>query len=211
MPPMPTLLNSAELVARLNVVRLAERDVEHAVRADSAGARVVVVRFLLDRDQLALRHHLDDRDVPAFVEELGGREVEHPVVLDHDQEAVLGPANPVGHVELRRRRERLDLVGHVTAVAIGDRPHRVLAGADEQHVGGRRHGHVACIRHHRIEVDLESRRQLDALEILADGVGVLAFLRYGRHARVHARHLHLFEVFDVLLLRGCGQRQRKPE
>ncbi len=71
----------------------------------------MVVALLLRRDQLALRHDLDHRDVRAFVEELGGREVEHAVVLGDDQEAVLGPAHAVGVGELQARREGLDLVG----------------------------------------------------------------------------------------------------
>ena len=60
---------------------------------------MVVVGLLLRRNQLALRHGFDHRHIAAFIEELGRREVEHPVVLDDEQESVLGPAHAVGHME----------------------------------------------------------------------------------------------------------------
>ena len=89
-----------ELVARRDVERLAERDVQLAVLSDAARARAVVERFLLDRDQLSLRNDLDDRDVGAFVEELGGGKVQDAVVLDDDQKSVCVQHTPFGTLKL---------------------------------------------------------------------------------------------------------------
>ena len=198
--PDPDLVVEGQFLARRHVVRLAERDVEHSVLADAADARAVVVRLLIHRDQLALRHHLDHRHVGAFVEKLGRGKVQHAVVLDHDEETVLGPADAVGHVELERRCERLHLVRHAVAVAVSDGPETGFAGAYEQHVRGRGDGHVPCIRHHGVEGDLEAGRQLDVLEVVADGVRVGAGLRHRRNVQVGPRHLHLLQLLDVLCL-----------
>jgi hypothetical protein len=154
------------------------------------------------RDQLALAHHFDHGHVGAFIEELGGREVEDAVVLHHDQEAVLGPAHAVGVGELQARRKRLHLVGHAVAVAVGHGPHGGLARAHEKHVGAGRHGHVAGVGHHGVKLDAEAGRQLDALEIRLDGVGVLAGLRHLRDVEVGGGDLHLLELFDVRLRGG---------
>ena len=94
-----------DLVSRLHVERLTQRDVQLAIRTDAAGARTVVVGLVLGRDQFALWHHLNDRHVRAFVEEFSGWEVQHAVVFSHDQEAVLGPAHTVGHLEIERGRK----------------------------------------------------------------------------------------------------------
>ena len=152
---------------------------------------------------LPLRNHLDHRDVGTFVEELRGGEIEDPVVLDDEQEPVLRPADSVRHLEVERRRERLDLVGDVVAVAVGDRPHHGLARADEQHVGGRRHRHVPGIRYDRIQLDLESRGQLDALEILLDRIGVASGLWHRRDVEVGGRDLHLLQRAEILRLLLC--------
>ncbi len=205
------LVVQLELVARLHVEGLAQADVEHAVGTDTADTSAVIERLLLHRDQLALRHHLDDRHVRAFVEELGRREIQDAVVLDDDQETVPRPAHAVGVGELQARREALHLVGHAVAVAVGDGPDAGLARAHEEHVGAGRHGHVASVGHDREEIDAEARRQLDALEVGLDGVGVAAGLRHDRNVQVGGGDLHLLELVDVLLGgRGqChGERQR---
>jgi hypothetical protein len=200
-----------DLVLGLHIEGLAQRDVEPAVGADAAGACAVVEALLLRRDEFALLHHRDHRHLRAFVKELGGREVEHPVVLHHDQETVLGPAHAVGVGELQARREGPDLVGHAVAVAVGDGPHRGLSGADEEHVGAGRHRHVAGVRHHGEEFDAEARRQLDALEVLAQGVGVAALLGHRRQVQVGGGDLELLELVDVGL-RDClrGRRLVRP-
>ena len=69
----PGLLVQLHLLLGLHVVRLAQLDVDFLVRADPAHPRGVVEALLLLRDQLALLHHLADRDVRALIEELGGR------------------------------------------------------------------------------------------------------------------------------------------
>ncbi|MCY1542638.1 hypothetical protein D9M68_783960 [compost metagenome] len=146
----------------------------------------MVERLLLHRDQAALGHHLDHGHVRAFVEELGGGEVEHAVVFDHDEETVLGPAHAVGHLEVERRREGFHLVGRAVTVAVGHGPDACLARAHEEHVGGGCHRHVTRVGHHGVEVDLEARWQLHGLEVGADRVGVLALLRNRRNVQVDA-------------------------
>ena len=191
----------------LHVVGLTQRHIDLTLVVDAAGACAVVVAFFFNGDQLALRHHLDDGHVRAFIEELGRGEVEHAVVLGDDQEAVACPAHAVGVGELQAGREGLHLVGHAVAVAVGDGPHGGLAGAHEEHVGAGRNGHVAGVGHHGEEVDGKARRQLDALEVGADGVGVAPGLRHHRDVQVGGGDLHLLELLDVLLRRGW-QRHR---
>ena len=200
------LLVQRDLVVRLHVVRLAESDVELAVVGNAAGARAVVVGFLLDRHQLALRHHLDHRHVRAFVEELGGRKIQHAVVLDHDQEAVLGPAHAVRLLEIERRGEGLDLVGYAVAVSVGNGPQRGFARADEQHVRRVGHRHVTGIGHDRVELDDEAGRQVDLAQVVANRVGVLAGLRHRWQVQVGGGDPHLLHFFEAGL-RCCVRRQ----
>ncbi|MBA2721432.1 MAG: hypothetical protein H0U56_00735 [Methylibium sp.] len=92
-------------------------------------------------------------------EEFGGGEVEDAVVLGDDEEAVLGPAHAVGHLEVQAGREGLHLIGLSIGIAVGHRPYRGLARADEDHVRAGCDRHVARIGHHRKQLDLEARRQ----------------------------------------------------
>ena len=78
-----------------HIVGLAELDVELVVRPDAAFARGVVEALFRLRDQLALRNHDANRDVLALVEELGGRILQDPVLLDDVQEAILREAGAV--------------------------------------------------------------------------------------------------------------------
>ncbi len=200
------LLVQGDLFPRLHVIRLAERDVELAVVRDPAGAGAMVVGLLLHRHQLALRHHFDHRDVRAFVEELGRREIQHAVVLDHDQEAVLGPAHAVGLLEVERWSEGLHLIGDAVAVAIGNGPQGGLARAHEQHVGRRRDRHVTRVGHDRVQLDREAGRQADLLQIVADRIRVPAGLRHRRQVQVGGRDPHLLHLLDARLrCRACGE------
>ena len=165
-----------QLLRRRHVVGLAERDVELAVRPDVADAGGVVEALLVGRDQLALRHHLADRDVGALVEELGGREDQHPVLLDDVEHAVRAEADAVRNGERERRREVLHLVGDAVLVAVGHRPDLVLARADEGDDALRADRHVPRVRHDRVKLDLEAVGHLDPLERLADPLGIVAVL-----------------------------------
>jgi hypothetical protein len=133
-------------------------------------------------------------------------------VLGDDQEAVARPAHAVRHLEVERRRERLDLVGDAVAVAVGHGPHGRLARADEQHVGRRRDRHVTRVGDDRVEVDAEAGRQLHFLQVLADRIGVAAGLRDRRDVEVGRRDLHLLQRRQVVGpgLRECrtGNEQR---
>ena len=97
------------------------------------------------------------------------------------------------------------------AGAVGDGPHRGLAGADEGHVGVRRDGEVTRVGNDGIERDLEARRQLDLLQVALDGFGVGAGLRDRRDGLADASGLHLLELLERLRLglRLRLQRQQR--
>ena len=59
---------------------------------------------------------------------------------------------------------------------------------------------MARVGDDREKVDLEPGRQLDSLEILADGIRILAGLRYHWDVEVGGRDLHLLELLEVLAL-----------
>ena len=156
-------------------------------------------------DELALLDDVADRNVRALVEEFRRREDAHAVALGDVEEAVLGEADAVRDGEIERRREPLHLVGGAVLVAVGDGPDGILAGADEGHDALRADRHVARVRHDGVEIDLEARRQLDLLEVLAQLVGVVVVLRHvaeGRHAG--AGRLHVVELFHVVVLGKAG-------
>jgi hypothetical protein len=171
----------------------------------------MVERLLLDRDQLSLAHDFDHGDVRGLVEELGGRKIEHTIVLHDDQETLVGPADAVRDLEVERRREHLHFVGDAVAVAIGHRPDSGLARADEEHVGRGRHRHVPGVRHDGEEIDLEAGGQPDALEVLADRVGIRAGLRHGGNVQIRSRDLELLQLFEILGLCCSLPRERKGE
>ena len=95
----------------------------------------MVIGLFLDWNQLALWDNLNDGYIGTLVEELGGREVQHTVVLDHDEKAVLGPADGIRVGELQRWGKRLHLVGYAIAISISYRPDRCLARSNKQHIG----------------------------------------------------------------------------
>jgi hypothetical protein len=189
MPPMP---------------HLAQRDVELVVRADRANPRRVVVAFLLDRDQRALRYDWDRNHVRALIEELGGRVEEDAVLLDNVEESVLRKTRAVRDREVEGWREVLDLVGDAVLVTIRHRPDAGLAGSDEDHDALRADRHVARVRNDGIEIDLEARRQVDPLQRLADRDGLrtalLDICEIG-----NAGGLELAQLLQIRLC-GCGPR-----
>ena len=194
-----------ELLLRRHVERLAHRDVELGVLgADAAHARAMVERLFLFRDQLALAEDLDDRHVRPLVEELGGGEVQHAVVLHDDEKAVLRPAHAVGHLELERGRERLHLVGVSRAGAVGHRPDGGLARADEHHVRRGRDRHHAGIGHDAVELDLEPGRQLDPLQVFPERIGALPRLGNGRDVEIRPGDFELLQLLEVR--RRCLRR-----
>ena len=185
---------------------LAERDVELVVRADAADARRVVVGFLRRRDQVALLDDHEGGDVRSLVEELGGREHQHAVLLGEEQEAVLGEADAVRHRELDRRRELAHVVGDAVLVAVGDRIDLALARAHEGDDALRSDRHVARVRHDGVEADLETVRQLDAGESLLDRLGLRPGLGDLRHLR-RAGGLEFPQLFEISGARRLGERR----
>ena len=167
------LVELVVLGGRVDVVRLAHGDVELVVGADAAGAGRVVEALLVGRDQVALLDDRRHRDVGVLVEELGGRELQHAVLLDRVQHAVAREADPVRVLELQRAGKFLHLGRMARAGAVGQRVDLVLAGADERHHALRPDRDHAGIRHLRIQADLEAGRQLDVREGLLDGGGLL--------------------------------------
>ena len=161
----------------------------------------MVVGLVLSRDQFALWHHLDHRDIRAFVEEFSGWEVQHAVVFSHDQETVLGPAHAVGHLEVERGRKRLHLVGNAVAVAVRHGPNGGFAGAHKQHVGGRCNRHVAGIWHHGKQLDLEAIGHLDFFQVVADRIGVATGLRHHRDIQIGRGDLHLLHGVEIVFAR----------
>lgn len=95
----------------------------------------MVIGLLLDGNQLALWDHFNNGHIRTLVEELGGREVQHPIVLDYNKKAILGPADGIRVGKLQRWGKRLHLVGHTIAVSISYRPDRCFARSNEQHIG----------------------------------------------------------------------------
>jgi hypothetical protein len=91
----------------------------------------------------------------------------------------------------------LDLVGDTILVAVGDRPHLALAGADERHHALRPDREMAGIRHDGIEPDLESARQLDAGEILLDRLRLGSGLRNLRDVHRRAGGLEVGQLFEI--------------
>ena len=157
MPPMPTLRYRSTFSGGLHVERLPERDVDPVVGADHAGARGVVVRLFLGRNQFAL---LDDRKrdrIGALHEVFGRREHHHAVALGDEQEAVGRVAGAGGNVELHARAEFFDRVGDVVHVAVIDGIDGVLAGSDPHRGRVAAHRHAARIGHDGEQLDLEAR------------------------------------------------------
>jgi hypothetical protein len=161
-------------------------------------------------DQPALLHHRLHRDIRAFVEESAAGKASTAVVLGDVQHAVRREAQPVRHAEADGGREDLHLVRHAVAVAVGDRPDAVLAGADEDHAGSA-HRHVPRVRHHGVELDAEALRQLDALQVAAQRVGAAAVLRHRFHLHGGARRAELLQTVEIAALRGGrGAGRRRP-
>jgi len=158
----------------------------------------VVERFLPGRDQLALVHHDSDGDIRTFIEELGGRQHQHAVLLSDVKEPVLGEADAIGNDKIDRRGELLDLVGDAVLVAIGDHPDVLLARAHEGGNALRPDGDVPRIRHDRIKFDLEPVRQFDAFEILAQLIRVFTGLFDGLEIHRGAGRLHPLEFFHIV-------------
>ena len=202
----PGLGVEVHLLRREDVEGLAERDVDLVVRPDGADPRRVVVAFLLDRNQLATRNHFKGGDVGALVEELGRRIDQHAVLLGDVEEAIVGKAGTVRDREVDRRSEILHLVGDAVFVAVGNRPDRGFARADEGHNALRSDRHVARVRHHGIELDLEPAGQIDAFEGLTDAVGIGAALLDDLEFR-HAGGLEGAELLQVAL----RQNRRREE
>src|ERR1700735_448391 len=172
MAPMPTFLKSSALICR-HIVGLADLDVELVVGPDAAFARGVVEALFRLGDQLALGNDDANRDVLALVEELGGRILQDPVLLDHIQESVFREARAVRQSLWQTRREFLDLDAALgaRARAIGHRPDLALARADKGYDALRTDRHVARVGDERIELNVEAGRQFDlVLQNLPDGV-----------------------------------------
>ena len=213
------LFEQCHLVSRLHVVWLAHRHVDLAVLVDLANAPCMVERLLFHRNQLAFGNDHADGDVRAFIEILSSWEVENPVRLGHHQESVLREANAVRVAEFDRGCKNLDLSRRIAVVAVGYCVDIGLARADKQHVGRGRNSHVSGVRHHSVQIDFEAFRQLDLLQVGANGVGVLAFLGNGsqRHARrgiAHALQRRQVGVLRPVLsvnrcCRQCGNCQGK--
>ena len=98
-PADPDLVVELQLLLRLDVVGLAERDIKLAVRPDPADAGGVVEAFLFGRDQIALRDDRAHGRIGPFKEELGGREGQDAVALGDVQEPVGREAGAVRNVE----------------------------------------------------------------------------------------------------------------
>ena len=195
---MPAFLNGSTLSLARHVERLAELDVELLVRPDRADAGGVIVGFVGAGDQLAVLDHIADRDVGALVEEFGCRELPHAVALGDVEEPVLGKTDAVRDDEVERGCEALHLVGGPVLVAIGDRPDGILARADEGDHALRPDGHVPGVGDDRVEIDLEARRQLDLLQVLAQLVGIGAGLRHELNAAMAVPVACIFCSFDWL-------------
>jgi hypothetical protein len=153
-------------------------------------------------DQLALRNDDANRDVLALIEELGGRILQNPVLLDHIQEAIFREAEAVRQPLWQTRREFLDLDAALSARtrAIGHRPDLVLAGADEGHDALRADRHVARVGNKGVELNVEPGRQFDLLlQNLLDGVRLRSGLRDGRP--IHRRgHMHALQSLESVML-----------
>ena len=204
------LLVEVHLLRRVHVEGLSERDVELVVGPDAAHPGGVVVGFFLGRDQLALLHDDEGSDIGAFVEELGGGIDQHAVLLGDEEETILRETHAVGNGKADRGRELLDLVGDTILVAVGDRPHLALAGADERHHALRPDREMAGIRHDGIEPDLESARQLDAGEILLDRVRLGPGLRNLRDVHRRAGGLEVGQLFEIARGRRLRLGQSRP-
>jgi hypothetical protein len=187
-----------DLVGRLHVVRLAERDVELAVRSHAADAGGVVEALFLRRDQFALRHDDAHRRVGSLEEELGRREDEHAVALGDVEEPVAREAGTVRDVEGDRGREVLHLVRHAVAVAVDDRPDLVLPGAREDDRALGRHGHRACVRHDGVEADLEAVGHVDVLDDVVERVS------RGTVCGISVKVASVRCMFDSLSMLSCA-------
>ena len=130
--------------------------------------------------------------------------MQESVRLGNDQETVFGETHTIGVAEFDRWCESLHLSGCIAIVAVGHSPDGGLARADEQHVGGGGNRHVARIRHHGIQVNLETIRQLDLLQIGTNRIRILAFLGDGRNVHAGGGIAHALQRRQVAVL-GMGQ------
>jgi hypothetical protein len=92
MPTDADLVVEIHLFGRRHVEGLTQRDVELVVGPDVADAGGVVVGGFVRRNQLAPLCHHADRHIRIFIEELGGRKCENPVLLHQVHDPVLGHA-----------------------------------------------------------------------------------------------------------------------
>jgi hypothetical protein len=185
-----------ELLLGRHVEGLAEGDIDLSVGADTADAGGVVVALLRGRDEIALLQNLECCDVGPLVEKLRRRKLKDPVLLGHVKHAVRREADTIREVEGQGGCEHLHLVGNAILVPIRDGVDVLLAGTDEDDSGIRPHGHVACIRHEGVELDLEALRQLDALQIAAKRVGLAPLLWNGLRL-LGARALEVAQTLEI--------------
>ena len=180
-----------------HVKRLSKGDIELVVRADGAGAGPMVEGLLLNRNK-----GLDDAidgDIRALVEKLDRGKDENTIVLDHIENAVVGNAHAVRDLHLDARREDLDLVCDAVPVAVGDGPGLGLARSHEDHSDTLADRHVPCVGHDGEKVDLEARRHLDLLQVLADLRSHGLVLRNHRYVQAGAGHLEAAHLVDIAL------------
>jgi hypothetical protein len=170
----------------------------------------VIVALLGLRDQLAFRHDDAGDDVGALVEEFSGRIFQHSVLLDDIKEAVLRETAAVGNLLRQGRGELLHLVADAAARAIGHDPGFRLAGADECCDALRADRDMPCVRHQRVERDLEARRQLDLGKVLLDLIGFRPTLRDLRPVSRAAGGTHRAQCLERAGRRRCRLRECRP-
>ena len=171
----------------------------------------MIVALVIRGDYLALLDDVGGRHVGPLEEELGRRIGQNPVLLDGDQEAVLGEAQPGRDRLGKRRRELLHLGGDAAVRAVDDRPD-LVARADEGGDALRADRDLSRARHHRVKRDVKTLRQLDLLQRILDRVDLGPGLRQVRDRCRLARLQHLPERFQGVRRGGwlghgrqCGQ------
>ena len=198
----------SDFVFGLNVVGLAQGQVDLAIFVDFTNATSVVERLLFHGNQFAFRHNHAHCNVWTFVEVFSGREVQHAVGFSNDQETVFGEANAIGVRKFDGGCKCLDFSCGIAIVAVGHSPHGGFTCTDEQHVGGRSHCHVTCVRHNGVQLNLEAFRQLDFFQVGAQLISVFAVLWDGRDVHVGVCVAHALQGGQVFVLsHSCSSKQ----
>ena len=161
----PDLVIQGNLFLGGHIERVTQCDVELVVRADPTGPGGVVEALFFNRDQLPLGHDRCRGNIRTLIEKIGCRECQYAILFGDIKHTVRRKAQAIRNLETDRRCEHLHLIGDTALGAVGDGPHASLARTDENHARIGANCHVTRVRHDRIQIDLEARRQLDLLEI----------------------------------------------